>query len=159
MVEAQVDVNHRKDHEEPHHEVMPLSDRKVAPHQGHDPGERARQPAVAHGRIHPESGDGLKHEGKKGEEVGEARQTVVSRGFDRLILSLENVHLKDISGFPQLLDLVRDEIPPAGKLIAYEAPVNPEQEVEEEHEGRYEVNETGDPEPVAEGWILSQQER
>ena len=73
MVEHKIDMNNRKDYEEPHHHMVPLTNREIAAHQWNDPREHVGQPRITHRGIHSESGYALKQENKERYKISKAR--------------------------------------------------------------------------------------
>jgi len=137
MVEHQIDMDHGKDDEEPHHQMMPLADGEVSSHQWDDPAEHMGEPGMAHRRVHPESCDRLKEEDQKADEVCKPGEAVVSDGFKRPAACLEYVDPENFLHFRDLFFAVEDEILPPGELVSDEPPVDAGKKIEEEDLGDF----------------------
>src|SRR6266567_2288345 len=74
VIEAQVNVDDDKAHEEPQEEVMPVANAHLSAEQRHDPREHPGDERVAHAGVEREPGEGLRHERQEREEINERRQ-------------------------------------------------------------------------------------
>ena len=159
MVEHQIDVDQREQDEEPGREVVPEVQPGVAAEERRHPGEQVREPRVAHVGIHREAARHLEQEDEEHHEVREVGQGVVADRDKWPVGRLEDVHLEDGYDLAELREPQRQEVLPVGVLVADEAPVDAEREVEDEDVGRHEVNEPGRAEPVAERGLARRVDR
>lgn len=150
VIEHQIDMYDGEEDEEPHQEMMNLPCHQVATHQRDRPGKQLRECRLAHLGVQSEARNALQQESPERTEVDQAGQGIMTDTFDRLVLNHQDIDLDDFQHFLPLRFLQRDEVCPAGKAVSHESPVQTEYEVEEEHEGRYKMDETDDAEPVTE---------
>ena len=144
-------MHHREYDKKPHHHMMPLAHREIASHQRDDPGKQVRQPGFAHGGVHAESRQTLKHKRQKSQKVGESCQRVVPDGVNGFGTGLEDVHFKDFHHFLPLAPFQGDEEMPTGKGVADKSPIDPEEKVKEKDERGHKMDKPDRPEPIAEG--------
>ena len=62
MVEAEVDMDHGKNDEDPHQDVMDVPGYFIPSEHRYDLGKQFGEPAIAHGSIHAKSGKRLHQE-------------------------------------------------------------------------------------------------
>jgi hypothetical protein len=109
------------------------------------PAKQLRQPPMAHRGIQCESCDTLYEEGKKGEEINEACQGIVSYTQVLFAFHHQDINFDHLPHFFPKMIRSGDELLPVGILVSGKSPINSEKEIEEEQIGSYKVYE---PEPA-----------
>jgi hypothetical protein len=75
--------------------------------------------------------------------------------FQRFAGDLKDIHLQHLNEFLPLRFFQWNKIVPSGVLVAYESPINPENEIEEKDKSCNKVDKPYGPEPVREGSFRS----
>ena len=149
VVEYEVNVDDREEHERPHDGVVENAQRELAAEEGRDPGEKPGKPGMAHRRVEGVAGNDLEHRQQPGSGVGEIGHRVVPERVHGLVRRLKDVDLQHGADLRELAAGQGEVISPAGVLVSDKRPVQPEGEIEGEHIGRREMDVPDPAEPIA----------
>src|SRR5659263_490480 len=112
MVKDKINVNHRKQDEAPHKDMVQLPYVHISAQQRNHPCKKLGKERVAHSCIHAKTCESLKEEYEESDKVDQACQGIMTYGINLFMCGLEDIHFDDIHDLLPLASFQRDKVIP-----------------------------------------------